>query len=610
VHQEGEPKARHSGQSARAFAPGPASPKKAPISQRSAGSLVALWISASAALSACSGQIGPSGDSDTAMNPGGSAGTNPSGGAPGTGGASGGTGGTAESGGAGGTKAACNPLEAPAKPRLWRLTARQYSSTVATLFSGRSGEGNRDLKAPEGVTFPFSVVNPNDRFSNQAGSLRMDDVSLRAALSAAKQTSDALMEAGRFGCGTDALEPCLRRVAGEAGALLFRRPLTDAELDQYTKVGSDAAALIGDDAGRGHMLEALLLSPAFLYRQELGDAGQQGRLDGYEMASVLSFALTDGPPDNALWSDAAAGKLGDKMTVEGHVRRLLDASNGNAVLDRFLNEYFQLAQAADVVKPESFHKPAGLIADTEALLSYVVREHTGADFLSNVLTNRTVFASKDTSPNYGEIDLQNEDPAKLQGERAGRRGILTQPSWLVAFSKAEENDPIRRGRFIQESLLCGEIPELTIEDIPELPDADITMRQKLDIHTQNPTCRGCHALMDPLGLAFQGFDHYGRVRGMEAGQPVDSSGFIVNYDNGDKSFANLDELLDILAASPRVQRCMTRHTFQFLLGQPHAEVDSCRVDAAAKAYSESGGDFASLVATILTQQAQVQHAPE
>lgn len=105
-----------------------------------------------------------------------------------------------------------------------------------------------------------------------------------------------------------------------------------------------------------------------------------------------------------------------------------------------------------------------------------------------------------------------------------RRGILLQPAWLASFARTGETDPIHRGRFVSESLLCRPIPPIPIELDPLLPDLPgATMRERLEEHTQEP-CVGCHQLMDPIGLSLEAFDHVGRFRTEELGRPVDVSG--------------------------------------------------------------------------------------
>ncbi len=89
--------------------------------------------------------------------------------------------------------------------------------------------------------------------------------------------------------------------------------------------------------------------------------------------------------------------------------------------------------------------------------------------------------------------------------------------------------PVKRGRFLSERVLCRPVSALPIGQVPPLPAAgpETAMRDRLAAHTKDPACAGCHKLMDPLGLAFEMYDHTGKLRS----KPVDSSGALADSGN-------------------------------------------------------------------------------
>jgi hypothetical protein len=174
-----------------------------------------------------------------------------------------------------------------------------------------------------------------------------------------------------------------------------------------------------------------------------------------------------------------------------------------------------------------------------------------------------------------------------------RSGILTQPSFLSAFSEPENTDPIRRGKFIAQSLLCLGLPEQPPTAVPPLPETpNATMREKLSVHANAaPACRACHDIMDPLGLGLEGYDDTGRFRTTEKNRPVDTRGAITGTFEIDGPFEGALELSCKLASSETVQRCLVRHGFRFWMGRNETDVDNCSLRSAVEAARASGGDL-------------------
>ena len=186
-----------------------------------------------------------------------------------------------------------------------------------------------------------------------------------------------------------------------------------------------------------------------------------------------------------------------------------------------------------------------------------------------------------------------------------RLGILTHPSWLVSHSDAMDNHAILRGRWIRERLLGGGIPDVPITVDAMLPDEpENTLREKMRV-TREKYCWTCHEKMDPLGLPFEMYNHAGLYRTTELGEPVDTSGEII--ESGDPELdgpvTNALEMIQRLAESERVEQVFVRHAFRFWMGRNETLNDAPILQAAHKAYRDSGGSMKALITSLVTSDA-------
>ena len=186
-----------------------------------------------------------------------------------------------------------------------------------------------------------------------------------------------------------------------------------------------------------------------------------------------------------------------------------------------------------------------------------------------------------------------------------RIGILTHPSWLIAHSDAMDNHAIHRGKWIRERLLGGAVPDVPITVDAVLPDEpEETLRRRMRV-THKQECWRCHQKMDPLGLPFEMYNHLGLIRTLEQGEPVDTSGEII--DSGDPRLdGNVGgplEMLRKLAESERVEQVFVRHVFRFWMGRNETLNDAPVLQAAHRAYRDNGGSMNALLISLLTSDA-------
>ena len=184
-----------------------------------------------------------------------------------------------------------------------------------------------------------------------------------------------------------------------------------------------------------------------------------------------------------------------------------------------------------------------------------------------------------------------------------RAGVLTHPAWLAAWSGNFDNHPVQRGKWIRTHLLGGTVPDVPIGVDARVPEMEHkSFRERLEMTTNAEECWRCHKSMDPLGVAFERYDHYGRYQRLDAGRPVDASAKVdrTTFPELHREFSGPAEMMDFLAKSERVEQVFTRYAFRFFMGRNETLGDANTLQDAHKAYRTNGGSFDALVTSLLS----------
>lgn len=518
-------------------------------------------------------------------------------------------------------------------PRLWRIRPRAYQELLGEVSPNRS--------IP--VTEPFSLDSQGSGFRDFAALHHVDGPSFQILLSnasaVAAQMTSAKFERGRFVRANwetpdellTILDPANKEPTDAQFELAIRRHFhrvlqrdpTDEERQRllaFTRRGIDR---VGRLRAVQSMLAAVLLKPEALFRIEMGHGqpDQHGRvmLSPRELAYAVSYGLTDHRPDAALLQDATQGTLASREAVGRHVERILeDPGIPKPRILQFFREYFEYGTAIDVFKDQLLfvhHDAQVLVNDTDQLILSILA--TDREVLRELLTtNRSYinfYFSSSREPvrntqRYAHLsyNLPHEwqwtprQPIELPKHQ--RAGILTQPSWLIAHSDNFNNHAIRRGKWIRERLLGGTVPDLPITVDARLPDDDaLTLREKMEV-TRQEYCWSCHQEMDPLGLPFERYDHFGRWRSHELKRTVVTTGGIDR--SGEASLDGVVEdpiaMIKRLADSPRVRQVFVRHAFRFWMGRNETPDDAATLQRADRDYVDSSGSMKALIRSLLT----------
>jgi hypothetical protein len=454
---------------------------------------------------------------------------------------------------------------------LRRLTVAQYGNTIHDLL-GPSIQLPTEFD-PDDSEAIFSSVGGYRITTSPAGVAKYED----AAYAVAHQVfADPAMTHAVVGCEITTAD-CPATFIKAFGRRAWRRPLTDAEVTRYTRLIADTAGLLGSPAaGFEHGLAGLLQSINFLYLPEIGEV-VQGRLrfTSHEMASRLSYLLTDGPPDPELSAAADRNELVSPQGLQGQFQRLVTAPRAHPALVGFFGQLLDLgdleglAKDGDVYPQASPALFAAMRQEAERLIDQTTLVQRGTLF--DLLDVKSAFVDANLARLYGLAAPASGAqlvPLPADGERGG---ILTSAAWLSVQAKPYSSSPTLRGVWLREKLLCQSVPPpppAVNNVLPSPADraagAPRTTRQVLEDHRKNPDCAACHAVFDPLGVAFERFDGIGAYRTTENNLPI------VTADSFDgKPFSTAAELVELLKRDSRVADCMVRHVYDFVTGHEH-----------------------------------------
>jgi hypothetical protein len=177
-----------------------------------------------------------------------------------------------------------------------------------------------------------------------------------------------------------------------------------------------------------------------------------------------------------------------------------------------------------------------------------------------------------------------------------RAGLLTQGSFLATHAKEIQTDPVARGKFIRERILCQGInppPANLMVTAPTITPGTTT-RLRFKEHEANAVCAACHTLLDPVGLAFEHYDATGAWRDQEQGLPIDASGDLTSTDVAGP-FQGVVEMTTKLAQSSMVSQCFVRNWFRFAFGRAESAAEDPRIGTIAQSFAAAHGKVQDLL---------------
>lgn len=498
----------------------------------------------------------------------------------------------------GGTTTQASPLCAadPGPAPLRRITRFEYGRTIADL-TGVDPSVAQTLP-PDEETLDFDDI----AAAYSVSTLHADRYLEVAEQAAATLTADVTGMTVLAGCdptGGDAT--CVSAFVTAFGRRAWRRALTDDEQTAMLQVYTETADPTPTD-GLAGVVATMLQAPQFLYRPEPGAAGSSSSqpVDGYALATRLSFLLTGAGPDATLLAAAEAGDLATEAGLLAETDRLLGEPRAADLFVHFASEWWEIEPLATMDKDESLYPawsdstPAALAEETTLFLSDAWKN---GPTLATLLTSPVTFADASLASYYGLPVPSGDGYQRIALDPTRAAGMLTQGSFLAVHAKANQTSPVLRGKFVRAQLLCTPPPPPppTIVVSPPVVDPRLPTRQRFAQHTADPFCASCHTLMDPIGFAFENYDPIGRWRDTDADVPVDATGSLTGTDvDGDLN--GVPSLAAKLAVSAEVGTCAATQWFRYAFGRSEqTDGDLCAISALASTLTGPGGDFKQMV---------------
>ena len=400
---------------------------------------------------------------------------------------------------------------------------------------------------------------------------------------------------------------CAREIVERFASRAFRRPAEEAEVDRlmelYELARSDEASF---EEALQIVVQAVLVSPHFLFRVELGDPahddGASRSLTSYELATRLSYFLWSSMPDEELFDLAAQDRLRDIDVLRSQVARLLGHEKSRALVENFAGQWLQIRNL-ERVTPD-----ASLFPEFDEALREAMREETLCGFEHVMRENRSVlelldsdytFVNERLARHYGIEGISGDEFRRVVLADERRGGLLTQASVLTITSNPTRTSPVKRGKWVLEQLL-GTSPPPPPPGVPELEEGGEkltgTLRQRMEQHRENAGCASCHAPMDPLGFGLENFDAVGAWRDRDGEYEIDASGELPSG----QRFAGPAELRKVLVSKQdEFRRCLAEKMLVYALGRGLEYYDRCTVDQLVETLVEHDDRFESLIVAIV-----------
>jgi cytochrome c551/c552 len=400
---------------------------------------------------------------------------------------------------------------------------------------------------------------------------------------------------------------CARTILKTLARKAFRRPATQADVDALYQVYERGRAGRDFETGIQHALQALLVSPEFLFRVEQDPSprparGKAHRVSDVELASRLSFFLWSSIPDEALLDLAERGKLKDPVVLDGQVRRMLEDRRADALVSNFAGQWLHLRNV-ETVQPDPVLFPfdeslrLAFIEETELLFESIVREDRS---VLDLLRADYTFLNERLAEHYGVPKVYGAQFRRVAVADPDRRGLLGHGSVLTLTSYPNRTSVVQRGKWILENLL-GTPPPPPPPDVPELQAKKngkaVSLREQMEQHRSNAVCAACHARMDPIGFALENYDGVGKWRTEDAGAPIDPTGVLpdgTRFQGG----AGLTQLM-LTKYSDDFVRTAAEKLLTYALGRGVEYYDSPAVRSIAREAAKSDYRFSSLVLAVV-----------
>ena len=405
---------------------------------------------------------------------------------------------------------------------------------------------------------------------------------------------------------------------------LYRRPATAADHERLTRIyqtGTTSYTDVDASVGGARLLLAFMLqAPQFLYRVELSSEVDPTTgfipLSAFELATRLSYLMLNSAPDAELFAAAESGTLATDEGLAEQVQRLAASPKAVRMIDNFYaqglgSDVWGELNKSDILYP-NYTVEVSSHFERSALMFVRDVALTQEGGLREMLLTPMAYVNQALAPWYGlEPASFGAELVRADLNPTERAGLLTQLGFLAYYASTSETDPIHRGNYINQRLLCRAVPAPPTE-VPALPEDEsgaTTMRERVEFHTT--ACGGgCHALLlNAAGFAFERYGALGEIRELDNGQPVNATATL-NIGGGEQTYDGAVEFSNILAEAEEVHDCYTGQWVEYALGRDLQPADEQLVAAVANSSYAERTPILQLVSQIANSLNFKVRAPE
>jgi len=509
----------------------------------------------------------------------------------------------------------CEGWEVAMPKRLIRLSFNQIATSLLPVFGQEFATkviADNAIKDPTERTFP--PLGDTDE-----GSSYIDAKWQTADGIATAAGNQALANFATFtGCATPTAE-CAQAFVLKLAERAFRHPLDDREKSSLLTVFTEMTTNGGTvQESTQFAVNAIFDSPSFLYRTEFGSGAGEGPLTPYELASQLSYFVTDGPPDDQLLAAAAGNMLGTPEQIAPHVDRMLSTPAARLNLQAGMIASLGLSRVLSVVidsgKTPEFNAGVASSMFHESDL-FVADVLWNGGKVPELVTSRKAFINASLAPLYGvtaptTVDADGFGLVELPAQRAG---LLTSLSFLTSRSRPEEASVVGRGLSVNDAVLCQQnpaFPDSLADAIAAVTNTQgsLSEREKSDYRSTTAPCVGCHPSFDPYGISLDNFDIIGRYRTEDHEKRPINSVVTLPASAGGTVANNAAEMGQALASTGAFSACAATKLLTYALAETGVNGKSCATKAVAAQFKTTDLSFPALVRAVAVSKTITQRS--
>ena len=514
--------------------------------------------------------------------------------------------GSAASGGASSTPnttpAKLDLTGAPKYFRVIRLSNQQWANSVQTVLG---------LATPTDLAQNFRApVSGNSDFDNNELFLDIDNSSWQNFQAAAETLADQVTASdatlAKAYSGKDAAG-----LISTLGRRAYRRPLTSAEQAKYMTLYNSGSTLSGSRSalakGASLVIRALLQSPNFLFRTELGAAGQP--LSAFEMAAKLSLWLKDSSPDDKLLDAAAGTTLNTPDGAVATAKTMLEDPAAEKIMRSFHGQFLHLDLFSSITKNmvSDFNQAIGpeLTESSYLFFDKIFSQNLG---VKDIFLSTSGFVGPNMAAVYGNGMTAPSGGYAEQSLGENRIGFFTQLPYLMYWARNGAPDSIHRGVTLNIDVLCATLgpPSIVLPTLPARQPGQ-TNRDVVDLTTSG--CgQSCHnAMINPIGFAFEHYDGMGRYQTTEkdvsgADLQIDSSG-TYTFTDGTKTYKDAAELMQAMASGQQAHACYAKKIASYGLQRDVVDADMPLLTTLATPSMSNGSSVKQMILDLVKQDA-------